>query len=583
MATPLTVLQRAKQGEPDAIAQLMNRTLNQRAAHVKVNRCGSEYRFLVESDQVPNKQATVKWIQQGLDKLAIPTMQTAIIYGKSRHSNKFNWQHNLPINVNANGSSSAQLQDLDNLVSPSQRVAQIVLLFTKLPDTEQKALIAHIDPLVSNNIAVSPQPTLESASKAWLAEALALDNTYLPLLFLWLGRYSEHPTKAVQCLHKILGNAAQNSSVTTDSATMAALGAVVEMSLAGKGTVVLPTTPRHRLQPTEKVLSSKDSWMPVWVLPSVWAMCLMITIIFSIESANAIGRYPIVCLDTAHPELCGLAAQITDNEKLLVKVIKRAVPVTRQIQATVVENCEKYSHGVAKASKATAYLPKTSRKSDILLDSETTEISRGVLLTDVTQIDIKTANQLVRVACVDYVVDYDAEGKGLPPRKIAYPRRIASSEIPITWPQEPFSLSPTKKAVKVYNTFVVFGSSTLFTAIGIFVAIMFCPCYTCYTLKGVYQIASMLGATEAVATMFMLLPGEPILPTMPFFSTAGLGALLFVPMTVVAIGLSSCFVKDFNIDWANGHNSIFKGAMIIIGIRFLLSSTLYGVIAQFIA
>ena len=93
MTTHRSVLDRAKQGEPDAIADLMNRTLSKQSSRVQVRQRGHEYCFLVESArQVPNQQSTVNWIKQGLISLTIPHIQQVTVYGKLKTDPKPAWQ-----------------------------------------------------------------------------------------------------------------------------------------------------------------------------------------------------------------------------------------------------------------------------------------------------------------------------------------------------------------------------------------------------------------------------------------------------------------------------------------------------------
>lgn len=149
-------------------------------------------------------------------------------------------------------------------------------------------------------------------------------------------------------------------------------------------------------------------------------------------------------------------------------------------------------------------------------------------------------------------------------------KEIAADEIPATWPEDPYDPATalnfsTEKALGVYSIFISFGANTLFTAIGVLLAVMLFSCYRCYTLKGVYQVALVLGVIETVVHM---------IPNVGFFVS--------LPLAVAAIGLASRFVKDFNIDWSEGYKSLARGAITIVAVRCVFSWLLYGAIAHFI-
>lgn len=124
----------------------------------------------------------------------------------------------------------------------------------------------------------------------------------------------------------------------------------------------------------------------------------------------------------------------------------------------------------------------------------------------------------------------------------------------------------TAQALGWYDPLINFGANTLFTAIGLFVAVILYACYSCYTLTGIYQMALVLGALE---TVMHLVPA--------------IGLFVSVPLGVGAIGLTSRFVKDFTINWFDGYKPLATGAITIVAIKSTLMWMLYGAIAHFIA
>jgi len=96
MAEPNT-LKLAKQGNPKAIAAMINRSLRAKHIVAKVNRKDDCLQVLVESAQIPNQKAMVSFIRQGLTKLGIETIKTVQVYGRQKGQDSFAWTQSFDI------------------------------------------------------------------------------------------------------------------------------------------------------------------------------------------------------------------------------------------------------------------------------------------------------------------------------------------------------------------------------------------------------------------------------------------------------------------------------------------------------
>jgi hypothetical protein len=96
MAEP-NMLKLAKQGNPKAIAAMINRSLRAKHIIAKVNRKDDCLQVLVESAQVPNQKAMVSFIRQGLTKLGVETIQTVQVYGRQKGQDSFAWNQSFEI------------------------------------------------------------------------------------------------------------------------------------------------------------------------------------------------------------------------------------------------------------------------------------------------------------------------------------------------------------------------------------------------------------------------------------------------------------------------------------------------------
>lgn len=96
MADP-NMLKLAKQGNPKAIAAMINRSLRAKHIVAKVNRKGDRLQVLVESAQVPDRKATVSFIRQGLTKLGVETIKTVQVYGRQQGQDSPAWNQSFEL------------------------------------------------------------------------------------------------------------------------------------------------------------------------------------------------------------------------------------------------------------------------------------------------------------------------------------------------------------------------------------------------------------------------------------------------------------------------------------------------------
>ena len=76
------ILESAKQGNPDAIAILINRTLQSKGITAKVSRKNTCLRIMLESSEAPNQSSLVELIFNGIRKLDVVGVDTLQIFGR---------------------------------------------------------------------------------------------------------------------------------------------------------------------------------------------------------------------------------------------------------------------------------------------------------------------------------------------------------------------------------------------------------------------------------------------------------------------------------------------------------------------
>jgi predicted aspartyl protease len=97
MGSPQHSLELASQGDPTAIAALVNRALHARGITARVTRKDACLRVLLEADEIPNQQTLVPYLQQNLSKLGLPSIQTVELMGKQACAAVPAWRHTLTL------------------------------------------------------------------------------------------------------------------------------------------------------------------------------------------------------------------------------------------------------------------------------------------------------------------------------------------------------------------------------------------------------------------------------------------------------------------------------------------------------
>ncbi|NJL39060.1 MAG: hypothetical protein HC899_21650 [Leptolyngbyaceae cyanobacterium SM1_4_3] len=80
--TQQNLLELAKQGDPQAIATLMNRSLQPKGMTASVDVRGDRLQVLLESAQIPNRQGMVAFVRNGITTLGLKSIQSIEIISR---------------------------------------------------------------------------------------------------------------------------------------------------------------------------------------------------------------------------------------------------------------------------------------------------------------------------------------------------------------------------------------------------------------------------------------------------------------------------------------------------------------------
>ncbi|MEQ8386207.1 MAG: RDD family protein [Coleofasciculus sp. A1-SPW-01] len=188
---PAKIKQLAKQGNPKAIAALLNRSLQRQGVTAKVGRDKNNLQVILESAQVPPTNLTQR-ICQGLINLGVESIDRVQIYGRQIGEEIPDWSQDIdlanpteptPIETDLSASTANdEPQDLSSFVTSK---AKINTHKTSTPETHQVTDNYQNPP--QEQEATEPQPSLKPASRTKRFLNYLLDVLFLIPMFFVIG------------------------------------------------------------------------------------------------------------------------------------------------------------------------------------------------------------------------------------------------------------------------------------------------------------------------------------------------------------------------------------------------------------
>lgn len=93
--TQLHLIEQAKQGDPSAIAALMNKSLQPKGMTATVNRYADRLEVTLEAERVPNRQALTAFVEKGISNLGLQMIQSVKVSGQQIGAESPAWSHEL--------------------------------------------------------------------------------------------------------------------------------------------------------------------------------------------------------------------------------------------------------------------------------------------------------------------------------------------------------------------------------------------------------------------------------------------------------------------------------------------------------
>lgn len=324
--------------------------------------------------------------------------------------------------------------------------------------------------------------------------------------------------------------------------------------------------------------------IPDWVITAIWTSSLICFIALNVwHASNSYYGYSVCegALKKSY-ESCELAVALAGGESSLVREVEVVKPFTVESSVNAVNRCSDYGYEIVKSrpvdvaygTDKTPYSKETVR----ILSKNVTEVLPNILIVDMVQTYPKNDNATNRVGCVASMQERswissrgNSEAKTITEIVSVF---VGAEEIPMNWPEVSYSEYFEKKdfsqdkILGIYNVFVRFGANTLFSAIGLFIAILICEEYQCKTFAGMYRASFIMGLLDLGTYV-----SHDFLITFSF---------LWLPITVLSALIASACVNDFTLDWRRGFSGLLTGTAIITMTKGILCVLLYGLISWWV-
>jgi len=148
--TQSNLLELAQQGDPQAIAALMNQSLQPRGMTATVERAGDSLSVLLEADQVPNRQTLTAFVRRGISNLGIESIRSVKVLGQQTGTNLPVWTQDLTLEL---PTTAAEAIDAVDLSPTADSMADLSLTDLSLTNDND---VTNLNPYLSDVDAYPP-------------------------------------------------------------------------------------------------------------------------------------------------------------------------------------------------------------------------------------------------------------------------------------------------------------------------------------------------------------------------------------------------------------------------------------------
>ncbi len=182
--TDSNVLELAKLGDPQAIASLMNQSLESKGMLAKVERQGDSLEVTLEAERVPNRQALTAFVQKGINNLGIQAIRSVRIIGQQVGAGYPAWMQELQLNaeapLNIQPETDPDITTIQSLEDTQIQSLEDTLIQDReldLPADAESAGAMPASPLSTSPLSTSPLLPPIELDDLWADEAAPVEQS----------------------------------------------------------------------------------------------------------------------------------------------------------------------------------------------------------------------------------------------------------------------------------------------------------------------------------------------------------------------------------------------------------------------
>lgn len=462
------------------------------------------------------------------------------------------------------------------ILPPTEDIARVLKRFHVLAPLDQQQALPALDNFFKSN-SLPPLHDLNLETQAWLHQLAQINSAELRKTAIWMSRYCLNPETTLEQIKSVLPleeTTSVSPSLALETASKKQQGMIPQPSGSSLEMYsAAPVRPRTVSEPkpipTESFPAASlapentPSFLERYVLlvPLIWLLCTATLTIVDVQSPKNPQIADAFCQSAGSQSYCQLAVQLVGAEKVqqFQKETEAEPAMIEGVKEKSVADCQIAAYINAGYAFKGGVERNTDRTPEPKLQQEI--VFPSLFVVDI-QFPDKTGEP-VRTACAYHqTVD--------PVMLRERPSRLAVSVIPTNWPAQPLENKTDKRNLSETSWTIPsllrhLGTNTLFTAIGLLVAVYFGLGIQVDSVPALYKSALVLGITETLTGLI------------PIF-----GFLRFTVLEVLSLILTSAIIKDLKLDWSLGYKVVASGALAMIAIQALLNGLLFFAITSFL-
>jgi len=441
-----------------------------------------------------------------------------------------------------------------DIVSPSQKICELVTFFDNLSASEKKQILPLLEGYFRSQAKLNYSEFSEEIQN-WLTQITELNENEHRKASIWLSRYCFDTTKTMSRVEKVLDFEAEKAAAKQEEKNSKSQ---TNNTISNSPSVINSTLKNKNNQTNREDIANKSADLSINpILPIVWGVGTLILIFFGItgrnfyknQVRNANKNIAPICQSDRSSEkqeqYCQLALNIA-GENTFKQAVETSISLDRNLEESQVKM---------------SYECMLSYPNFNFLSSDLITILSGVYL-----IDLKPEELFIkdyRVACIFKNTDRGIE-------------LVASDVIPNDWPsvtyREDYFTTAQNKLPTIYLILIFLiklSSGILFTVIGMFLGRLLRRSLRFRSMKALFLSAFVFNILEIIFAI-LLNPLTIVLGFFPFGSY-----FFFVIVDSLAIFSTGKLIAGFEIDWSEGSGQVYKSIYTVIITRRVLGAILF--------